>query len=385
VYRSKVAKTRVDRGIYLLSPGLYEIAVSAGRDPVTGKYRQVFRRHRGNLTSARGTRRALLNEVAEGKHTGTDGTLDDLFDAWLKRLEELKRAPKTIRGYTDDARTYWRPALGSKKVHKIGLRDIETVLDALSARGLSPSTLDHIHACISGAFSQAMRWEWIEKDPTKLVQLPALLNRRPIVPTPQDVAKLITAAQEAGRPEMARVIWLGAITGARNSEIRALRVGDFSDGVMRIDRAISNEVVWETKNRKYRDNALDSLTVRRVEEQVAWMERRNDDRPLGVDAYLFSNDKDGRRHWREEEITKFFSRLADDNGLGQYTFKHLRKFMDTYGQELGFSLGQVADRAGHDPSVAQKHYTSVTKAKDRELSAALATLVDPEGSDSPAL
>lgn len=31
--------------------------------------------------------------------------------------------------------------------------------------------------------------------------------------------------------------------------------------------------------------------------------------------------------------------------------------MDTYGQELGFLLAQVAMRAGHDPAVASKHYT----------------------------
>ena len=34
-----------------------------------------------------------------------------------------------------------------------------------------------------------------------------------------------------------------------------------------------------------------------------------------------------------------------------------RRFMDTYGQELGFSLAQMSIRAGHDPAVASKHHT----------------------------
>ena len=31
--------------------------------------------------------------------------------------------------------------------------------------------------------------------------------------------------------------------------------------------------------------------------------------------------------------------------------------METYGQEMGYSVTQVAMRAGHDPSVAAKHYS----------------------------
>jgi len=38
-------------------------------------------------------------------------------------------------------------------------------------------------------------------------------------------------------------------------------------------------------------------------------------------------------------------------------FKHFGKFTEAYGQELGFSPAQAAIRAGHDPSVAARHYT----------------------------
>jgi len=57
----------------------------------------------------------------------------------------------------------------------------------------------------------------------------------------------------------------------------------------------------------------------------------------------------------------------------------LRRFMETYGQELGYSVAQVAMRAGHDPSVAARHYSGRMHETDRQLAAAVATLLIPPG------
>lgn len=52
--------------------------------------------------------------------------------------------------------------------------------------------------------------------------------------------------------------------------------------------------------------------------------------------------------------------------------------METYGQNLGFSAVQVALRAGHDPSVAARHYTGSLLETDRALATAVAALLlDP--------
>ena len=61
--------------------------------------------------------------------------------------------------------------------------------------------------------------------------------------------------------------------------------------------------------------------------------------------------------------------------LDHLTFHTLRKFMETYGQDLGFSPVQVAIRAGHDPAISTKHYTGKVDQTDRELAAAVASLL----------
>ena len=379
-------REKVDRGIYKVADGVFDLVVSAGLDPRTGKYTQVWERHKGTLTSARDARAILVAKVKKGEINRASPTVTELFDAWLADLERTDRAPKTIKEYRADADRYWIPAIGKMRADKVQLRHLRPVLAGLKERGASPHTEHHVKACISSAFSWAKREQWIKgDDPTKLLRPSSKRNARPIVPTPEEVKTLIEAALTSDRPEMARIIWLGAIVGARSSELRALRLGDLDleAGVVGIDRALSAEKEWTTKNRRIRDVSLDSVTVDVVKAQVSFMAERAREggAVLDPDAFLFSDDLTGRKPWREDMVTKWFSAHADAHGAPHLTFKHLRKFMDTYGQELGFTDVEVANRAGHDPAVARKHYTGVRAATDRRLSEGLAGLLSPGTSD----
>ena len=99
---------------------------------------------------------------------------------------------------------------------------------------------------------------------------------------------------------------------------------------------------------------------------------------LVSDPYVFSDAVDGSEPWKPGSITRYFARLRERVGLEHLDFHYLRKFMETYGQDLGFSPVQVAMRAGHDPSVAAKHYTGSIEETDRALSHAVASLLVPD-------
>ncbi len=76
------------------------------------------------------------------------------------------------------------------------------------------------------------------------------------------------------------------------------------------------------------------------------------ERQLEDDCHLFSDAIDGSEPWKPDAITQYFTRLRARIGLEHLDCHYLRKFMETYGQDLGFPPVQVALRAGHDPSVA---------------------------------
>jgi integrase len=119
-----------------------------------------------------------------------------------------------------------------------------------------------------------------------------------------------------------------------------------------------------TTNRRERSVALDEFTLSMLRAQVEMQEERA--RSLGVklidDAYVFSDAPDGSEPWRPGAITRYFARLRERVGLEHLDFHYLRKFMETYGQDLGFSPVQVAMRAGHDPQLRR----STTRAASRK-------------------
>lgn len=376
---------RTAPGMRERAPGVWELIVERGSDPVTGKRRQVSRVFRGNLRVAKKARAELLVEAGNGRHTGTGATLDDLFDDWLVELRRKGRSPNTIRRYEQVYRHNIQARLGSRPVRTITTKMLTDLYGAHQDRGLAPRSVYQIHACLSSMFTQGCKWGWRDTNPAQWADPPAIPNTTPVVPDPEQIQRLIEAAKRSRRPEYARALFITATTGVRRAELCALRRRrdvDWKRGVMTVTWSIlelPREPLREipTKNRRARPVALDEATLAALGQQVEFMEQRAAQAGVSLheDAYLFSDAADGTVPWKPGAITRYFDRLRRRVGLDDVDFHHLRKFMETYGQNLGFSAVQVALRAGHDPSVAAKHYTGSVAKADRALASAVAALL----------
>lgn len=380
-----MAKLRTSPGMRERAPDVWELIVETGRDPVTGRRRQVSRTFRGNLSSAKKERARLLTEAGKGRHDGTNANVGELFDEWILELTRKGRSPNTVDGYQ---RTYHRniePTMASKRVTKVTTKDLTDLYRAHQARGLGPRSVYQIHAVLSSMFTQACRWGWRDSNPAQWAEPPALPNPAPVVPTPADVQTLIGEARKSRRPEFADVIFLLATTGLRRAEMCGLRTGrdiDLEAGVLRVGWSVAvfpGKPIEEipTKNRRVRDVALDQRSVEIIGRQIELMVGRAAD--LGAELvpnfFLFSDAADGSIPWKPDSVTQYFVRLRERCDLKQFDLHSLRKFMETYGQDQGFSAAQVAMRAGHDPSVAAKHYTGNVVEADRALASAVASLL----------
>ncbi len=236
-------------------------------------------------------------------------------------------------------------------------------------------------------FTQSCRWGWRDSNPAQWAEPPSIPNDAPIVPTPEEVMTLIEGARASRRPDKARAMFVSATTGRRRAEICALRRDrdiDWERGTMTVSCSIldpKGKPLDEipTKNRRTRPLALDEPTLAMLREQLESIEKRAVDGgvALAADPYLFTDAPDGSVPWRPHSISQYFTRLRDRVGLGHLVFHSLRKFMETYAQDLGFSTSQVAMRAGHDPSVMAKHYTGRIEEADRALASAVAALLKP--------
>jgi integrase len=369
------------------APGVWELFVQAGIDPTTGRRRQVSRTFHGNLRDAKKARAELLVEVSKGHHTGTRATVDELFEDWILELERKGRSPNTVYNYRKTYRANIAAALGTVEVAKVTTKMLTDLYGAHQRRGLKPRTIYQIHATVSSMFTQACRWGWRDTNPAQWAEVPAFDNEVPVVPTPAEVMALLEEAEASRAPDKARALFVAATTGVRRAELCALKRNDidWDRSVLTVARSIvvlSGRVVDEipTKNRRARPVALDNLTLGKFREQLAMLAERAAFAgvPLVDNPYVFSDEIDGAIAWKPDAVSRFFTRVRSRVGLEHLDLHSLRKFMETYGQDLGFSPAAVAMRAGHDPSVMARHYTGRVDQADRDLAAAVAGLITPE-------
>ena len=120
------------------SPGVWQLILEAGGDPVTGKRRQISRTFHGNLRDAKKARAELLTEVGRGRHAGTRTTVDDLFHEWIKELERKGRSPNTIHNYAKVYRHDIAATLGTVPVSKVTTKMLTDLYGAHQRRGVKP-------------------------------------------------------------------------------------------------------------------------------------------------------------------------------------------------------------------------------------------------------
>lgn len=366
------------------SPNAWELIVEGPRDPVTGRRRQISRMVHGTLREAKAARAALLVEVQLGRHVGASGTVDELFREWIIELERKGRSPNTIRSYQTMYRRNIQALIGSKQVRSVTTKMLTDLYGAHQRRGMKPATVRKIHATVSSMMTQACRWGWLAVNPAQWAEPPPLAVGLPMVPRPEELSRLIKVADSSRRPEYGRLLFVAATTGMRRGELLALRRTDIDleRRLVVVSRSLidlSHQPVVEgpTKNRRLRRVALDERTLGVLVDQVAMVDRRAVELGAVVpaDAFVFSDSPDGSKPWRPMMVTQYFGRLRERAGLGDITFQSIRRFMDTYGQDLGFSPAQVAMRAGHDPSVAGRFYTGNIAESDRQLAEAISALL----------
>lgn len=142
-----------------MRPGVWKLRVSAGLDPVTGKYRYISKTVTGGPRIAD---KALAELVASSHKVKAVITLGRLIDEFLTTTEGL--AFKTIKSYRGIAKNHVIPALGSRRIESLTGRDLDNFYRQMTEKGLSAATIRYAHALISRALGQAVKWGWLEKN-----------------------------------------------------------------------------------------------------------------------------------------------------------------------------------------------------------------------------
>ncbi len=354
-------------------PGVWELRVRSGIDPVTGRYHQTSRSFTGSKRDAKLALARFATDVSDDGFGSSAHTVAALLDGWIDHLEMLGRSPKTIDGYRSLARAQLKPALGKIQLRKLNPAQLDAFYRGLIAEGLAPTTVRHCHATLSAALRQAVKWGWIARSPAERATPPPISRSEISPPDASEISALLTALEER-HPDLAAMAYVAATTGCRRGELCGLRWSDVDTESMTITvrRSITETSKGiqskDPKTHRSRRLAIDpSTTDVLVAEQRRMVERSAQcGVSLAPDPYIWSQEADGSLPWAPNRVTYIFQNVRDRLGLSRVNFHHLRHFAAATLAGAGVDVRTIAGRLGHaNPSVTLQTYAHFLEVADR--------------------
>lgn len=358
------------------APGTWELVVSAGLNPSTGRYRRVIRTVKS--TSKREVKIALANlesAVAAGQVSDEDPPLAELLDRWMEHIAGLGRAATTLYHYRQYIDREIVPVLGAIRLSRLKALDIDRLYTKLRKRGLAPATIRHIHAILRASLNQGERWGLVQRNVAKLASAPSQPQREQHPPSVEEVAALMVAANKVD-PMFGLYIRVMVATGARRAEVCGLRWSDvdFDDGVLTVERSytVMPGVRGDTptKTRSARRVVLDPSTLdvlaegwRRASELAEFCGVSIAERRAG---YIFTGDPTAATAWRPDAANARWAKARSLANVGGMIRLHdLRHFQATQLLDAGVPVPTVAARLGHsDGTTTMKIYAHRTHRAD---------------------
>lgn len=364
--------------------GVWEVRVYLGRDPITGKKRQLSKTVYGGARAADEALRELVDNRAP-RADGMGVSFGKLLDQWLAECERLELSPTTLRAYRSDIEQTIRPALGKVALARLTAKHLDDLYGAMKDAGKTPKTIRNHHAIISSALHQAVRWGWVRTNVAELAKPPRTTQRRVKAPSVDAVRAVIQAAEERD-PRLAALLMLGALTGMRRGELCGLKWYDvdFARAELEVSRAVilvpGGVAEKGTKTDRVRPVALDevamSLLVEYKTQVDAWAQKAGT--AVGRDAYVFSPYLDGSKPFRPDNVTGFFVRVRDSLGLHELRLHDLRHFTATQLIGAGVDVRTVAERLGHsDASLTLRVYSHAIRERDRAAAEIIGRVLGP--------
>jgi integrase len=308
--------------------------------------------------------RRLVERVQRSRCLRTDATLNELLD---RHLALLYCGEHTRESYEYTAARHIRPFLGHLRLSAVTPEQLDELYAGLlrcrehcsrrpkpghMCRPQGPATARKIHYLLGSAFRRAVRWGWIDRNPTNGATAPPPSLPEPLPPTPSEAARIMAEAWKD--PNLGALVWVAMATGARRGELCALRWRhiDTLEGVLVIRSAIAQARcgLWEkdTKFHQRRHVALDPVTCTILD--TYRQERHRRAAAVGVtlsdDGFVFSAQPDALACWSPQELSRQYRRLVDR--LGIHTSLHkLRHYSATELIRAGVDVRTVAGRLGH--------------------------------------
>jgi len=229
-------------------PGVWEVRVYLGRDPVSGRKRQRSRVLRGGKRQALAAAAEMEADCDVGAPTTTARTVKDLLDAWYSH-GKASWSISTARGYRSRIRMITGTALGATPLDRLTTESLDRWYTSLHSGGTSSANIRNYHALLRRALGQGVRWGWMRSNPVTLATPPRVLRPQVRAMSAEDVIAVIEAANaECFLAGLA--LRLAAVTGIRRGELAGLQWADLDGDLLTISRSLTAVYEGNRESRK---------------------------------------------------------------------------------------------------------------------------------------
>ena len=340
----------------------WRVRVEAGRDPRTGKRKQLSRVVRGSKRQAEKVKQELLVLAGKPSTLRDSITLGEFWrDFYMPDVENRLR-PDTVSGYEAHYRQLVEGTIDAMPISKI----TPAVVDAW-LRGIDGEKRQHqAFKILRQALNKAVRLDMLDMNPCKRVEAPSSQSDyEPDVLSLDDVAAYLDTFRGT-KIEPAVLVVIGA--GLRRSEVVGLDWDDVRDGSVRVDNAVTS-----VAGKAWDDDPKSRFGVRVVALPKSIADRLEELRGEGPlcsmgDGVRINPDNLSR------EYRKIQRRLPD--GVKRVPLKNLRHTSLTLAVEAGVDILAVSRRGGHsNVNITSRYYLRPSRAVDEAAAAAMDDLL----------
>ncbi len=120
---------------------------------------------------------AFLRALDQGEPISLNRqTVGQFLEKWLTETARPKIRPSTYVSYQSKVANYLIPALGKHQLTKLTPQQVQTMMNEMSERGLSPRSVQYARAVLRKALNQAMKWGLVVRNVATLSEPPRVVR-----------------------------------------------------------------------------------------------------------------------------------------------------------------------------------------------------------------
>lgn len=299
---------------------------------------------------------AKLRKVARDQEKGLPivsdkRTVGEYLTEWLETVRP-RLQPTTHTRYEQLMRLQVTPELGKVKLSKLTPHQVQKLYATWRERGLSATSVKHLHTVLHGALAQAVKWDYLARNPTDLVVKPKMGTREMKTLTREQVDRFL----EVAKGDRLEALYLLAVsTGMRQGELLALRWTnvDLERGTLQVRGTmqptpdglrISQPKTKASKRRlQLAPLATDALRKHKSEQNGERLKLG----PAWADLDLVFPNRVGQPMRAGDLLKRSFHPLLRQAGLPRMRFHEIRHSAASLHLEAGTPVKVVSEMLGH--------------------------------------